>query len=272
MIALDQRKIDLLKSHLGEEADRVLFSEVGTFGQNPARLLPAWADFVARHPGSAHLRGLGEPVWPGRDVAELAECEHHESLLNLAFDDGRPWALRCAYDTSALSADVLEGVGRTHPSVSEGGLETRSDSYRDPSTSGVPFTGALSPVPPTAQWRTVGDGDLYDLRRFVGDYAHGAGLGVIGTESIVMAANELAANSIRHGGGTGEVALWSTDTSVLCEVRDAGQIVDQLVGRIRPAPGQLGGYGLWTTNHLCDLVQIRNTPSGTAVRVHGRIR
>ena len=34
--------------------------------------------------------------------------------------------------------------------------------------------------------------------------------------------------------------------------------------------GQPGGYGLWLANQLCDLVQIRSLPAGTAVRLHMR--
>ena len=272
MVALDQRKIDLLRAQLGGEGDRVHFAEMHELGQNPARIIPAWAEFVADHAEPAHLRGIGEPIWPGRGPAELVECQHHESLLNLAFDGGRSWTLLCPYDALGLSRDVLEGARHTHPVVSDQGLEAQSDTYRDPRAAHAPFSGPLTPIPAAARWITVGEGGLYDLRRFVGDHARRAGLDVTGTENIVMAANELIANSIRHGGGTGELAVWSTGESVLCEVRDAGHILDPLVGRERPTAGQIGGYGLWTTNHLCDLVQIRSTASGTAVRVHVRIR
>ena len=35
---------------------------------------------------------IGEPAWPGRDGEELIECDHHESLLNLALSQLRPLA------------------------------------------------------------------------------------------------------------------------------------------------------------------------------------
>jgi Histidine kinase-like ATPase domain len=57
-------------------------------------------------------------------------------------------------------------------------------------------------------------------------------------------------------------------TQLICEVCDRGQVVDPLVGRHRPVDGQLGGRGLWVVNQLCDLVQVRSSPSGTTVRVH----
>jgi hypothetical protein len=50
-------------------------------------------------------------------------------------------------------------------------------------------------------------------------------------------------------------------------VRDRGTVVDPLAGRVRPPPGADRGRGLWLANQLSDLVQIRATPEGTAVRV-----
>ena len=44
-----------------------------------------------------------------------------------------------------------------------------------------------------------------------------------------------------------------------------------LVGRERPVSAQVGGYGLWLANEVCDLVQIRCYATGSAVRLHKRI-
>ena len=57
----------------------------------------------------------------------------------------------------------------------------------------------------------------------------------------------------------------------MCEVADAGRILDPLAGRRRPEPGQLGGYGLWLANQLCELVQVRTFAGGGAVRAHMRL-
>lgn len=81
-------------------------------------------------------------------------------------------------------------------------------------------------------------------------------------------ADELASNSVRHGGGSGQLILWARTPHAVCEVRDAGLITDPLVGRRRPGFRlEHGGAGLWTANQLCDLLLIHSTPaSGTAVR------
>jgi anti-sigma regulatory factor (Ser/Thr protein kinase) len=84
-----------------------------------------------------------------------------------------------------------------------------------------------------------------------------------------MAATEVAANSIRHGGGIGVLRTWSEDHRLVCEFRDLGYIEDPLAGRLRPTPTQIGGRGLWLAHQLCDLVEIRSTPDeGTVIRLH----
>jgi hypothetical protein len=54
-------------------------------------------------------------------------------------------------------------------------------------------------------------------------------------------------------------------------VQDRGAIGDPLIGRVRPQTHLDAGRGLWMVNQLCELVQIRTSPStGTVVRVHVR--
>jgi anti-sigma regulatory factor (Ser/Thr protein kinase) len=61
--------------------------------------------------------------------------------------------------------------------------------------------------------------------------------------------------------------VWRDGAALALEVSDTGHIREPLVGRLPPAPGQLGGRGLWLVNELCDLVQLRSSESGTVVRV-----
>jgi anti-sigma regulatory factor (Ser/Thr protein kinase) len=81
----------------------------------------------------------------------------------------------------------------------------------------------------------------------------------------VIAASELAANSVAHGGGT--LRTWQDDGRLLVEFEDGGAIAKPLAGRLRPEPTQEGGRGLWLANQLCDLVQIRSRPGRTTVRL-----
>jgi anti-sigma regulatory factor (Ser/Thr protein kinase) len=111
---------------------------------------------------------------------------------------------------------------------------------------------------------------LVEGRRRVFWFATHAGLGQRRSSDLVLAVNELLTNSVRHGGGSGLLRLWSEGGSVNCEVRDRGRLLDPRVGRRRPGPDQVGGRGLWIVHELCDRVQIRTLENGTAVRVSMR--
>jgi anti-sigma regulatory factor (Ser/Thr protein kinase) len=108
------------------------------------------------------------------------------------------------------------------------------------------------------------------LRRTLTNWAAEQRMPQAPTEELVLAVNELATNSVRHGGGAGKLLLWRESDRLVCEIRDAGHIDDALIGRSRPAPNQHTGRGLWLVHQLCDLVEIHSSPTGTAVRVHKR--
>ncbi len=94
------------------------------------------------------------------------------------------------------------------------------------------------------------------------------GLGECTTDDLVLCVDEMASNSLLHGGGDGVLRMWREPIEVICEISDAGSIADPLVGRENPALDRLGGRGLWMANQLCDLVQVRSGASGTVVRLH----
>jgi anti-sigma regulatory factor (Ser/Thr protein kinase) len=128
------------------------------------------------------------------------------------------------------------------------------------------------PAPSGEEVREVpfGGEHLGVLRRILTKWAGEQRLAAEPTEELVLAVNELATNSVRHGGGRGKLLLWRETDMLVCEIRDAGQIDDPLIGRSRPAPNQHTGRGLWLVHQLCDLVQIHSSTAGTAVRVHKR--
>jgi anti-sigma regulatory factor (Ser/Thr protein kinase) len=146
-----------------------------------------------------------------------------------------------------------------------------NDAYvRDHGAPG-PFDGSL-PVPSTQpQELTFTSEQLESLRRFVLRGAANASLGSDRTGDLVLAVNELATNSLRHGGGEGTLRMWREADTLLCEVHDRGHITEPLIGRNPPTANKSSGRGLWVVNHLCDLVQIRSTPMGSVVRVHMRL-
>lgn len=264
-------KIEMLRIALGKEAEAVLFADMETVGTNPARIIPAWREFVSRHGATGRrLRGIGEPIWKERSADELIECQRHESLLNTAFGRGRPWSLLCPYDTEKLDQAVIEEARRSHEFVTQGGSVERSEIFRGLEASGAPFDVPL-PEPRTGVWQLAfAPADLAAVRGLVSRHARTAGLAPSRADQLVTAVNEVATNSIRHGGGIGSLRLWQEHSAVVCEIRDSGHFDQPLVDRQRPSAELSAPRGLWLANQLCDLVQIRNLVDGTVVRLHMR--
>jgi anti-sigma regulatory factor (Ser/Thr protein kinase) len=266
LVAVGKDKVELLRGALGADADRVRFADMERLGRNPACIIPAWREFMDTADSGPRL-GIGEPAWPGRSDAELIECRRHESLLNLAFDGGGPWRLLCPYDVRGLPADVLADARHNHPHVSRGGVSEPCADYVEPPTV-LSWDGTLpAPAAEPAEMMFTRD-DLALVRRFVSERAARAGFDHDRTSDLVLAVNELATNSMRHGGGRGVLSVWQENGTLLCEVTDRGHIADPLAGRERAPDLRGGGRGLWLVNHLCDLVQVRSSQAGNVIRLH----
>jgi hypothetical protein len=252
LVVLPASKIDLLRDELAEVADDVEFADMADVGRNPACIIPAWRDFVDRQIGrGGPFRGVGEPVWAGRSADELAECRRHEALLNVAFEGSPPWSLLCPYDVAALPGSVLDDARSTHPLVRDGDVTTASESFLGIARAAMPDDRAL-PEPPQGGAETrFRAGDLPAVRHQVAARAEAFGLHPERRDDLVLAVSEVAANSLRHGGGEGIVRTWASGDSFICEVRDRGRIEDPLVGRRRPLDVATEGSGLWIANRLC---------------------
>jgi anti-sigma regulatory factor (Ser/Thr protein kinase) len=268
LLVVSARKIELLREALGDDAAEVAFADMGEVGVNPARIIPAWSEFVEEHAAPGRLlRGIGEPVYAERSAAELVECQRHEDLLNLAFEGAEFW-LACPYDTNSLGSDILREASLSHPF--EQGAE--NPDYRGLDAAAAPF-GAPLPEPGTAVHELVfRRDDLSLLRGFVAEHALAAGLEPSRSHDLVLAVNEATTNSVRHAGGCGLLRVWLEHDSLICEVRDPGLISEPLAGRLRPDTRQVGGHGLWLVNQLCDLAQVRSSDQGSIVRLHMRVR
>lgn len=262
-------KIARLRAELGSDASSVVFADMADVGANPARIIPAWRDFVKTHGGPGRrLRGIGEPIWNGRTPVELIECQRHESLLNTAFATGEPWWLLCPYDTQAMDPAVIDEARRSHPYVTDGTSFHRSNDYRGLDACGAQFDVPL-PEPGSGAHELAFDAfNLVELRGLAARFAADAALPQSSAANFVLAANEIATNSVLHGGGRGSFRIWRDAGALSCEVRDSGHFDNPLVDRELPGAEIAGARGLWLANHLCDLVQIRSVPGGTAVRLH----
>ena len=199
LVAVAADKARLLSGALGADADRVRFTDMELLGRNPGLIIPAWREFVPAPPAGG--LGIGEPVWPGRRHAELVECRRHEVLLNVAFEASRRGAC-CA---------------RTTPDDAPRG-RARRRSQQPPARRRRAVRGATSEPHTVLSWdgRLPAPGaepaeldftreDLALVRMFVAERATRAGFAGDRLSDLVLAVNELATNSMRHGGGRGVV-------------------------------------------------------------------
>ena len=273
LVVVAAERIAALRAELDGRAEAVSFADMAEIGLNPARIIPAWREFLDRHGNGARpVRGIGEPIWANRSADELVECQRHEALLNVAFASSGAWRLLCPYDIDALDPAVIEEAQRSHPVISDADGRRPSGLCLPLDDMAAPFDQALPDPPGDAARLVFQNGDLRSVRAFITQRATDAQLPTGRLEDLVLAVNELATNSLRHGGGRGELRAWKSGDSLVCEIRDNGRIQDPLAGRQRPVNSAIGGRGLWIANQLCELVQMRCLPNGNVIRLHMRIR
>ena len=255
LVAVGEHRASQLREALGRDAAHVEFLDVRAAGRNPARIIPAWQDWVDRHAaGTRGFRGIGEPIWAGRTACEIVECQQHEELLDTAFGQGPGWWLLCPYDVAALPTAVIERAHASHRGPAADGLARRPGAG-PASMADEPLEEPAGPV-----WELSFDlASLGDLRDHVALFAEPV-VGKGGAANAVLVVSELAANSIKYGGGAGILRLWRDVAALVCEVRDEGVITDPLAGRRRPSVLVGGKAGLWIANQVCDLLQIRSAP------------
>ena len=262
LVAVPGTKAGVICDQLPAAPGEVVFTDMAELGRNPARITPEVRAFADKHPGQ-RVRFVGEPIWPGRSAAEICEAARHEALINLAFAQA-PMTILCPYDASGLAGSVLADARRTHQEPAASGAT--GPTWRDNLPPGC--DRPLHPVPTEAEVLTY-DTDLGPARRLVADHARRAGLGEERTVDLVLAVNEIAANTISHTTGRGVLHVWPTPEKIVCQVHDQGEITDPLAGRVRHGPDDRG-HGLWLVNQVCDLVELRTGPAGTTVRMHMR--
>jgi len=163
---------------------------------------------------------------------------------------------------------------------------------RVPMASDGPAGGSTGPYRPVDQWQptlarpdgmspvldVTFDADTLDaLRADMRVIVLRAGFPEGRAEDVLLAVHELAANSVRHGGGAGRLRVWKLAGSFQCQVDDG-----DLLRTAEPGAGPTGlssssgrrpvnslpcvpGHGLWVVQQVADQVQSLSGPRGTSI-------
>jgi len=268
MVAVIGSRIDALRTELGTAAQRVEFVDMSELGRNPARIIPAWREFLDRHRSAGPVRGVGEPIWAGRQAAELQECQLHEALLNMAIAPGTPFWLLCPYDRSGLDAAVIEEAARSHPVIVEPRVYRGSTAYGG-SHHAAELFGRELPAPAEPVRRLMVEPSAgHDVSDWVRRWAEASGVQRRRAAGLAAAVRTVAQATEAHTGRNQMLQLWQQGSDLVCELRDPTPISDPMIGRRSPGQDNSRGRALSVAHQTCDLVQVRSNATGTTVRVH----
>ena len=254
MVALRPSRLRLVEAALGPHDGDVQFVDLSELGANPARIVPAWLDFIGRN-ADRPVRGISEPQWPGRRPEEIVECQLHEGLLNVAIDPDLPLWLRCPYDVGRLPESIADAALDSHPTLVDADGHRGSTRYGGLHHVESIFRSELPPAPSDCALFRFGRSDLALMRDQVSGAARRAGLSTDRCRSLLGAVEEIAVNSLRNGGGHAELRIWTRDDALVCQISGRGEVSDPLV------PGRL------RANQVSALVQVRSTRQGSTARV-----
>lgn len=278
LVAVIGPRLEALRAALGVDADLVNFVDMADLGSNPARIIPAWREFVdlhcpvdPDHPDhriGIPIRGVGEPVWAGRRHSEIEECQFHEALLNLAISPDTPLWLLCPYDADDLDVDVIDEAHRSHPAIVEPDSYRGSTTYGGAYHVGALFSGALPPPAGPVRNLVVNGDDGHQVADWVRRWAEASGMSGQRAGRLATAIRTITQASVTQPGHSEVLQLWQEGSALICQLHDPGHLQDPMIGRRPDGQDSARGQALRLANQLCDLVQVRSGASGTTVRVH----
>ena len=98
------------------------------------------------------------------------------------------------------------------------------------------------------------------LRETVLAHATAAGMPEGRAVDVMIAVHELAANAVKHGGGSGRLRMRVTGRELICQVSDPG------IAGTSPWPYE-PGHGLWLVRQVADHISVHHGPAGSQVTV-----
>lgn len=267
-----ERNDALLRQALGGRADEVEFRDAREWYALPSHTLLSYQRYVEQADRD-RVRVLGEVAWGGDSQAPMSEWTRYESMLNDVFA-AAPVTFLCPYDAGALPGAIVADARRTHPELCCGSQVRRSDDYTDVARLTAELDREPLPEPRVATRELPIVPDLRQLRGFVLEQAHAAGVSGKALQDAFLAVQEVATHVLAQGTGQSTVRSWGQDGELFFEVRDHGPgAADAFAGAIAADPAFVRGLGgLWLARLLCDLVEVRSDGETLVVRLHVALR
>jgi anti-sigma regulatory factor (Ser/Thr protein kinase) len=262
---LDERTRAEVRRLLGGEVNRVDFPDPAFVHRLPPFTVALrWARLSRRVDTPT-----GRATVVGQHVAGLPGCgATHWARLDIGLNVavvGLPITVLCPY---RADDEDIPRVRATHPRLTTADGSVASSFYRQPTEALVEYPPPPPPElgPSTASTAFAAD-RLGALRHLVAEVAGRGGMDPDRVADLVLAVNEIAANSIEHGPGYGRLRIWATDEAVVAEVSDSGTVDLPFPGMVAPAATGVRGRGMWLASELCDVMQVWSYADATVVRL-----
>ncbi len=238
-------------------------TDPGELYHHPGRVLGRYRSWITEtNPDGGPVTIVAAPDPGDDDTHRAALWMHIDAVTTVALAEC-DLTLVCAYPEDSATAAMVRAA---HPSMLNGAIT--------PSPDHLPAEQFLAsyPLPPPIELgephlvRTIDHpAQLSGLRHAVASHASRAELPAGRCDDLVLAAAEIATNALDHGVPPATMRLWTTSTSVICEITDTGRHVQPLAGLLPPPVTQRRGRGLWLAHQLCD--QLYLWPHPTTIRL-----
>jgi anti-sigma regulatory factor (Ser/Thr protein kinase) len=263
IVAHTKPGLAVMREAVGPAAAEVTFVDVSSAYTRPAQTLAAYHEVYAEQlRKTATLRAVAD-VQFGPDPAEWDLWTGYEAVFNHSFAHLPAWVL-CSYNANGTPDQIIEGVWQTHPEVVDGDTWTRSGDYEDPED----LLRRLTPAPtPLGDLRPIAFGrDLEEFRERLARELVAEGVSEAKALDMLLAATEVAANAIEHGGGVEAVRVGRAQGRFVCEIVDRGiGFDDPTAGYLAPREGI--GTGLWVARQLTWQIEFFRSESGFTARI-----
>jgi anti-sigma regulatory factor (Ser/Thr protein kinase) len=262
IVAHSRTGLARMREALGPDAERVALLDVGSTYVRPAWTVATYyGAFVDRLRTAPTVRAVAD-VQFGSTFADEGEWARYEAITNVAYSHLPVWVV-CTYDANELPDQVVDAAARTHSELL-GDEWHESDHFEEPRELVRSLTPAPKPLPDLRSF-AVGD-DLERFRERLAREMVAERMPEAKILDVLVAASEVAANAIRHGGGIAEVRVGEAEGRFVCEVVDRGSgFDDPMAGYLAPRDGT--GEGLWVARRLTWDLESFHSPRGFTVRI-----